>query len=110
MKKEKLKISIIIEVAALFLIGVILTGTLTYANEYQLSSQNVKKQLELHAADIANETRQAVMEYPTYYWLIKYWYTHSDTMDIEYDAVMSGASKTAEKCRVFSERHPDMDL
>lgn len=110
MKKEKLKISIIIEVAALFLIGVILTGTLTYANEYQLSSQNVKKQLELHAADIANETRQAVMEYPTYYWLIKYWYTHSDTMDIEYDAVMSGASETAEKCRVFSERHPDMDL
>lgn len=110
MKKEKRMISIIIEVAALFLIGVILTGTLTYASEYQLSDQNVKKQMELHAAEIANETRQAVMEYPTYYWLIKYCYTHSDTMDIEYDAVMSSASKTAEKCRIFSERHPDLNL
>ena len=110
MKKRKFKSSIIIEVAALFLIGIIVTGAISYVSEYQLSDQNVKKQMELHASEIANETRHAIMEHPTYYWLLKYWYTHSDTMDIEYDAVMSGESKTAEKCRVFSERHPELNL
>ncbi len=110
MKQEKKWISIIVEVAILFLLGVLTTGFLTYYLHTQLSNESVKKQTERYAAEIADETKRAVMEYPAYSWLIRYWYSHPDTMDIEYDAEYSPSSQTAGKCRTFSERHPELEL
>lgn len=110
MKREKRRSSIILEVAVLFLIGVITTGILTYVSETRLSGNSVKKQTELHAAEIADEVRAAVAEFPADQWLIRYWYAHPDTLDIEYDADFGGGTRTAEKCRVFSERHPELQL
>lgn len=108
--KQKIKISLMVEVAVFFLIGTILTGILMYAFETGLSSSSVLKQTERHAAQMADEAKQAMMEYPAYPWLVQYWHTHSDEMDIEYDAVMNGQTETAEKCRVFSERNPGLQL
>lgn len=107
---KKRRISIIVEVAILFLVGIILTGTLMYAFETGVSSENVFKQTERHAAQVAEDATLAMTEYPAYPWLVRYWYTHADTMDIEYDAELVGSSETAEKCRVFSQRHPDLEL
>jgi len=108
--KEKIRISLIVEVAVFFLIGTILTGLLMYAFETGLSSKSVLKQTERHAAQMADETKQAMMEFPAYPWLVQYWYTHSDEMDIEYDAELNRTARTAEKCRVFSERNPGLQL
>ena len=110
MKQEKSRISIIIEVAILFLIGILTTGILTYFSETRLADDSVKNQTEIHAAEIANDVKSAVMEYPACEWLIRYWYAHPDTMDIEYDADFSSQNQTLEKCRTFSERHPELEL
>ena len=109
-EKEKRYYKIIVEVAILFLIGVITTGILTYVSETNLSDKSVKKQTEIHAAKIAEEARFAVTEYPAYQWLIQYWYTHPDSLEIEYDADFGTDNQTAEKCRILSERHPGIQI
>ena len=110
MDRGKRKTSVIVDVAIFFLIAIFLTGSLTYIFETLQADTSVTKQTELYATEIASEVKLAMQEYPAYPWLLQYWYTHSDTMDIEYDAVMDGKSRTAEKCRTFSQRHPDLQL
>ncbi|MBO7525876.1 MAG: SpoIIE family protein phosphatase, partial [Clostridia bacterium] len=109
-KGKKKRISIVFEVAALFLIGVIMTGLLTYVCENSLYSDSVVKQTESRAEEIANETKAAVTEYAAYDWLINYWYINYEDLDIEYDVVFSSSTATAGKCKVFSERHPELQL
>ena len=107
--KQK-KHSIILQVAALFLIGAIITGMMAFVSETRLSDESVKKQMEIHAAMIAEEMKQAIAEFPAQEWLVRYWYTHSREMDVEYGAGYSGETRTAEKCRSFSARHPELQL
>ena len=110
MKREKRKYSLLLQVSVLFLIGVILTGILTYICETYLYDKSVKRQTELHASEIAEETKRAVKEYPAYEWLLRYWYSHPGELDIEYDSDFSAGTRTEQKCREFNSRHPDMQL
>ena len=109
-KPKKQKTSIIIQVAIFFLIGVAATGFLTYYFNMKLYNESVTRQTEQYAAQIAEETKRAVQEFPAAEWLIRYWYEHPDTLEIEYDAELRGETQTAEKCRAFSERHPELEL
>jgi len=97
-------------VILLFLATVLLTGALTYICETYLYDNSVKKGTESRASEIANETKLAVIEYPAHEWLIRFWYTYPGLMDIEYDVEFDSGTETAEKCRIFSERHPDLEL
>ena len=108
MKRQQTKRSVILQVAILFAVGVIVTGLLTYGSQRRLSESDVKRQTESLAANIAEETASAVKEYPAYKWLIRYWYEHADTLDIEYDVDYSAGTLTEEKCRQFRDRHPDL--
>ena len=110
MRKSKLKISIIIDVSILFLIGILVTGIITYFAESKLSDASVKKQTEQKSEEIADETRAAITEFPAYNWLIRYWYTHPLLLDIEYDALFEDNTKTLEKCNLFAEHQPDLQL
>ena len=110
MRKNKLKISIILEVSFLFIIGILVTGIITYIAESRISDSSVKKQTELKAEEVADETKIAITEFPAYQWLIMYWYEHPQTMDIEYDALFTDNIATREKCNLFEERHPDLQL
>ena len=101
---------IVIHVIALFLVSIVLTGVLTYICENYLYYDNVRKQTEFHAAEIAKEANLVLAEYPAHEWLVRYWYAHSGSMDIEYDVQFDSDTETAEKCRVFSERHPELQL
>ena len=109
-KSEKRKRSIIKQVAVFFLIGILTTGVMTYICESYFYDNSVKTQTEFRAAEIANEVKRTVLEYPAHIWLIKYWYAHSDELDIEYDAVFDGRNSTAEKCRVFQAHNPELQL
>ena len=109
MKLKERKSSVILQVSTLFLVGIIVIGLLTYYTEHRFSDRSVKRQTEYHAAEIAGEVKIALMEYPSYKWLVQYWYSHADTMDIEYDAEYSANTVTAQKCRTFIERHPDLE-
>ena len=102
--------SIILQVAALFLAGILVTGMLTYFTEQSLASQYVTRQTEEDASEVADEVMRSVMEYPAWEWLIRYWYTHADTMDINYDELFTAESVTAEKCRVLIAHQPEISL
>ncbi len=110
MKKKQRKIGIIAEVAVLFLIGVVATGFLTNISQQRLSGDAVTRQTEQYAAEMAEEVRLSVTELPAYRWLLRYWYTHADTLDVEYDADFSGGTRTEEKSRALTERHPELQL
>ena len=110
MNKEKRRGGIILQVAILFALGVLTTGLLTYFCEQKLSGDNVEKQTEIYAEEIADEVKRSVMEYPAYQRLLQYWYENAGEMDIEYDTVFSAESETAEKCRLLAERHPELQL
>ena len=52
--------SIIRQVAALFIIGVLATGFLTFFTESRLSENSVQKQTEIRAGEIADEVSRAL--------------------------------------------------
>ena len=107
---EKRRKKIIAEIAAFFIAGVIITGVLTYLSETGFSQQTVTKQTETHAEQIAEEVRSAVKEFPAYIWLFRYWYNNADELDIEYDALLTDDTETAEKCRILQEHNPGINL
>ena len=110
MTHRKKRGSIILLVAVFFLIGVLTTGLLTYFSERQLSTSSVKRQMEQWAAEISAEVKEAVTEYPGHQWLVRYWYAHAQELDIEYDASFDLPSETAQKCAIFAQRHPELQL
>ena len=110
MHNRKSSGSIIIQVAALFLAGILITGMMTFFTEQSLNSQYVLRQTEQDAAEVADEVMRSVKEYPSWEWLIRYWYTHADAMEIHYDELFEAESETAEKCRVLIEHQPWISL
>ena len=108
---EKIRFtSILKQLAALFLAGLILTGWITYSSQLFKTETSVKDQKETIAAEVAEETKLAIMEYEAYKWLFRYWYSHSADLDIEYDAAYNDGTKTVEKVKSFAERHPETHL
>ncbi len=108
--KKKQRISIILQVAILFAIGICTSGIITYFVQERIAIQNVQKQTENLASQIADETTNALKQYTSYEWLIRYWYEHKDTLDIEYDVEYEGGTKTEAKCRELTERYPGLML
>ena len=99
--------SVIVDVAILLMVGVIVAGQLTYTTQKLLSRKSIHKETELIAGWVSSEVTAAVNEYPAYKWLLRYWYEHSSELDIEYDVDYNKNTETAEKCRQFTQRHPD---
>ncbi|MBO7667575.1 MAG: PP2C family protein-serine/threonine phosphatase [Firmicutes bacterium] len=96
--------------AILFAIGVLATGIITYLAQHILSDASVNRYMESVADDIASDVKLAVTEYPAHEWLMRYWYEHDDELEIEYDADFGAGTQTEEKCRLFSEKHPEIQL
>ena len=100
--------SLIAQVAALFMVGVLTIGIFTYLSQKQVADSTVTQQTESMAANIAKETMLSLQEYPAYQWLVRYWYEHPDELDIEYDVVYDVGTRTEEKYNHFREHHPDL--
>ena len=107
MKVRNTRVGIIAQVAILFLLGVLVTGFLTYFTEQELSGDRVKRQTEQFASQIADEVKRSVQEYPAWEWLLPYWYDHADELDILYDEEFTPDSITAAKARQLQGRHPE---
>ena len=110
MEKKKRLHSIILQVATLFVIGVILTGLLTYGSQIAISDGRVKRQTESISSDIASETMAVMRGFPACDWLIRYWYEHAEELDIEYDVDFGSGTVTEQKSLLLSERHPGLQL
>ena len=110
MQRRKKRGSLIVQVAALFGASVLIIGMLTFFAQRLLSYRSIRKQVEFLASETAANVMESVWEYPASDWLIHYWYTHADDLDIEYDVDYGPGTETEEKVRLFSERHPDIQL
>ena len=102
--------SILVEVAILFILGVLLTGCMTYFTQRIRSTNTVNGQIETFTSQMADEVILAVKEYPSYIWLMRYWYEHPNDMDIEYDVDYGSGTETEAKSRVLCERYPGIQL
>ena len=108
--REKRKGSIILQVATLFALSILATGIIAFITQHARSHTNVKMQAEIHSGEVANEVSLTVREFPAYRWLLRYWYDHSDTLDIEYDAEFTAGTETEKKYQLFKERNPDIQI
>ena len=109
MVKAKRESGIIAQVAAFFVVSALLTGALTYFSQLALSDEYVTRETERLAQQIATETIAAVKEYPAYEWLLRYWYSHSDELSIEYDVDFGPGTRTEEKTRLLISRNPGLN-
>ena len=110
MGKKKKKISIIVQVGLIFVVCIVLTGIITNSMQLHDSISLVVEEKKEQSSSIAHEVISSVTEYPSYEWLLNYWYEHCDTLDIEYDASFEKSSLTADKCRLLAEHAPDLLL
>lgn len=109
-KNQKAKFGLLPQLAVIFLIGSFLIGSLTYITQFLSSRSSVKEQTERIASGIAEEVKNAIYEYPAYPWLLEYWQTHKDTLDLNYDEKFWAETQTEIKSREFSKRHPEIDI
>ncbi len=107
---KKKRNSLLFQVAALFVVGVLTTGLLTWFSEQKLSENSVRQQTERLAGQVAGEAGRALLEYPACPWLLDYWYQHAEDMDIEYDADFSAQTATAGKVRLLAAHAPELQL
>ena len=98
------------QVMILFVIGIMLTGIITYITENVLTDVSVTQQTESRTSEMAEEAVMAIREYPASNWLLSYWYTHADDMENEYDAEYVTGTKTEKKSRILAKRYPDIQL
>ncbi|MBQ3864926.1 MAG: SpoIIE family protein phosphatase [Clostridia bacterium] len=110
MSKKTKRFSIMLQVAILFIIGILTTGTITYISERFISDASVTNQTEERTSQIADEVKSVVRDYPASNWLLRYWYEHSDELDVEYDVEFKRGTKTEEKCRLLQEHQPSLQL
>ncbi len=98
------------QVIFLFALSVLVTGIVTFVIQSSLSDSAIRQQTEALASEISKEVIAAIREYPASDWMLSYWYSHADEMEIEYDVEYNPGTKTEEKCRVLSWHHPDLQL
>ncbi len=96
----------ILQIALLFIVGVILTGALSSAIIYAYSIEYIDTELINTAEATKRDLETYINDYNAHKWLFQYWHDHFYEMDIEYDVEYTADSKTSEKCRVLIDRHP----
>ena len=94
--EERGRVSLMAQLAVFFLIGVAVTGALAYFTLRYISDLSVREQKADQAAGIAEYVISSVREYPAYQWLVRYWYDHAQTLDVEYDTGEATSRKAVE--------------
>lgn len=106
MKKKK-NVSVLFQIAMLFIVAVILIGALSIVTLYRFSTRYVLERLEISGNSTAEDLKSFIYDFPAHDWLLRYWYEHSDEMDIEYDTIYYGGSYTEEKYAALTGLHPE---
>lgn len=103
---KKKKISMLLQIAILFVIGVILVETLLSREMEAFAYADVMSDQRARAETAAEELSGYIDRFPAHDWLLQYWYDHYDTLDVEYDAAYSAETVTAQQYRLLMERNP----
>ena len=99
MKKNRRRgyISIIWQITILFVIGVLVVGSIMAAAQYKQSLDAVNSQLTESANKTARDITTYLNHFPARDWLLRYWYEHYDELDIDYDTKHEIDDAVAEK-------------
>ena len=104
-------IGIIPQVLLLFLVGMLVTGIISYFTQYSKSEEGVKENIEIISSQISEEIKYSLSEFTSREWLLSYWYENYEDLDgIEYDLEDYTGTLTAENSRVLSEKYPGLQL
>ena len=106
MEKKK-KVSILFQIAILFIFGVILIGALSIVALYRFSTRYVMERMETSGYSTAEDLKGFIYDFPAHDWLLRYWYEHYDELDLDYDAIYTGSTATEKKYTRLTERQPD---
>ena len=110
MNKYRKNIGIIGQIAIMFAIGILVIGLVAFFTQQIRYDRIIRTETETRSEDISQEVYDAVYEYPASKWLIRYWYVHSDDLDIEYDVDYTGDTETGKKARKLSKKYPDIEF
>ena len=108
--KKKIRVSLLFQIAMLFIVGVILIGVISTIALYGFSTRYVMERLETSGGNTAEDLKGFIYDYPAHDWLLRYWYEHAEDMDIEYDAVYNDGTGTEEKYVLLARSHPEFNL
>lgn len=102
--------SLLVQVSIIFMIGIILTGIISYSTQYRQADAEIIQRAEWMAENVANELKLAIKEYPAYRWLLQYWYEKHLLLDVEYDVQYTHGTKTEQKCALLQEHRPGLQI
>ena len=103
---KKKKISMLIQIAILFVIGVIVFEVLLTSALKAFAFADVMSTHRDRAEAAAEDLEGFLDRFPAHDWLLHYWYEHYDDLEIEYDAPYSADTVTARQYRLLTERNP----
>ncbi len=98
------------QVALLVLITTLIVGVVTYFFQKNRSAYSVRATLETVGHQVSEDVKNSIEEYPAAGWLLSYWMSHADELDIEYDADYETGTRTLEKLSLLHEHCPDLQL
>ena len=106
MAGNKKSISLILQIAIIFIVGICLVGTLSSIAVYNTAISYVTEQLTMRAGATAGDLENYLKHFQSHEWLLQYWYEHYDELDIEYEDHFDAGSVTSGKVRSLIGRHP----
>ena len=104
------KRGLIAQICILVLVAIFLINGITATTQYIISKARIGENLSIRADEVSEEVISSIREYPAYTWLLWYWAGHAEEMEVEYDVDFAKGTATEEKCRLLTERHPDLQL
>lgn len=82
------------QITAFFLIGLVLTGILSWSVMTRIADRNVLQEKDALSSGILADVEKSMKEYLAYEWVLDYLITHSqDALDLEYDSYEFTAAK-----------------
>ena len=108
--KKKRRTGLLTQVYFILVIGMIIAGIVIYSSQYRIAQRDEMQDIQDLVERVTDDTIETVREYSSYQWLLRYWYEHADTLEIDYSSGFGKGSLTEEKCRILSERYPDLQL
>ena len=106
-KKKPKYTSMIRQITTLFVVGVIMVGTIVAVVQYDISIRTVNDQLTDSAYKTALDITSYLDHFPARDWLLSYWYEHYDELDIDYDTRHEIDDAVAVKSRELVRERPD---
>ena len=103
------RVSLILEVAIFFVLGLLITGVISYAILKRQYNETVKTEKEQYAGYVVIDVLKSIARYPAADWLLDYWWVHASELDPEYvGARFSDTQSTINKTLELRKNHPEL--